>query len=214
MPWPITHILTAEIFYSPIFSHLDHRKFIIGTCFPDIRYPARLARDSTHIKHLSLSEIRSKPAFQAGLAFHSFVDEMWNQFVLHQNHHRLNDIPIDKPMIHTMKILQDKCLYSKSADWQQIANYFDDIVGEESAYGASKELIEQWHHMLRHYLRKPPNIDDLDMLSISLKPDLITRIEAYYLDYQEHQGLNRILLDFYEQAATYIKNYNSPEVDL
>ncbi len=206
MPWPITHILMAEIYYDPIFSNLDHRKFIIGTCFPDIRYPAGLPRKSTHIKHLSLSEIQSQSAFQAGLSFHSFVDEMWNAFILHKNHHRFDDIPIDEPMIHTMKILQDKCLYKKSTEWEQITDYFIDTVGEESVFGASKELIEQWHQMLRHYLRKPPNIKDLDMLSISLTPDLIAKIEAYYLDYQDHQGLNRILLDFYEQATNYIKN--------
>jgi hypothetical protein len=76
MPWPVTHILTAEIYYNGFFSHLDHKAFIIGTCFPDIRYPARLDRKSTHIKHLPLSDIQSQPAFRAGLLFHSYVDEM------------------------------------------------------------------------------------------------------------------------------------------
>ena len=206
MPWPVTHILIAELYYDPFFSHLDHKKFIIGTCFPDIRYPARLPRRSTHFKHLSLVEIQSKSAFQAGLTFHSYVDEMWNGFVLNKNHPVFNQIPDDKAMIHTMKVLQDKCLYEKSTSWVHIADYFGDSLPEEEDFGASEEMIKRWHQMLGDYLIKPANIDDLDMLSISLEPDLIDKIEKYYLAYQEHQSLNQILLDFYDQAAISITN--------
>lgn len=201
MPWPITHILTAEIYYDPFFSHLEHKSFIIGTCFSDIRYPAGLKRRTTHPKNLSLSEIQAKSAFQAGLAFHSFVDEMWNQFILQENHQIFDEIPHDKPMIHTMKVLQDKYLYKKSGDWSQIASYFEDILPEEKGFGVTKEMVERWHSILAFYLSKPPNIDDLEMLSISLDPAVIDKIEAYYLAFQDHQHLNRLLLDFYDRAA-------------
>lgn len=200
MPWPVTHILTAEIHYEPFFSHLDHKKFIIGTCFPDIRYPAGLPRTSTHANDLTLSEIQSKSAFQAGLAFHSFVDDMWNTFVLRENHHIFDEVPHNKSMIHTMKILQDKYLYSKSEDWSQIATAFEDPIPEEKAYGVSKEMIFQWHQMLKYYLSKPPNFDDLDMLSISLKPEIIDKISQYYLAYQNHDKLYSLLVNFYDQA--------------
>jgi hypothetical protein len=203
MPWPVTHILAAEIFYNPFFNHLDHKGFIIGTCFSDIRYPARLSRSTTHPKNLSLSKIQAKSAFQAGLSFHSYVDEMWNQFVLQENHHIFDEIPHNKPMIHTMKVLQDKYLYNKSGDWSQIANYFEDILPEEKNFGAAQEMVERWHSILAFYLSKPPNIDDLAMLSISLDPAVIKKIEEYYLAFQDHQHLNQLLLDFYDRAADF-----------
>ena len=200
MPWPVTHVLTAEIFYDGFFSHLDHKEFIIGTCFPDIRYPARLDRKSTHIKHLSLSDIQSQSPFRAGLLFHSYVDEMWNTLVLHKNAQIFNEIPHDKPMIHTMKVLQDKCLYYRLEDWSRIADYFKVTLPEERTFGASEGMIQRWHDILANYLRKPPNIDDLDMLSISLIPEMIEKIREYYLDYQDNQRLNQVLSDFYDQV--------------
>lgn len=200
MPWPVTHILVAEIYYTPFFSHLNHKKFLIGTCFPDIRYPAKLPRKSTHIKHLSLREIQSQPAFHAGLLFHSYVDEMWNACVLYNNGHLFGEIPHDQPMIHAMKILQDKILYGYQADWAHIAAYFGDTLPEEQAYGAGEEMIRRWHDLLSKYLNKPPGINDLDMLSISLSPDLVEKIGAYFLAYEDNMTLNIVLRDFYLQA--------------
>ena len=212
MPWPVTHILTAELYYEPFFSHLDHRKFIIGTCYPDIRYPAGLPRKSTHIKDLSLSEIQSKSAFHAGLSFHSMIDEMWNAYVLHKNGHIFTEIPHNRPMIHAMKVLQDKYLYKYLEKRSQMASYFEDPLPEESAFGVNKEMIERWHHMLTNYLSKPPSVDDLAMLSISLKPDIVNKIEEYFIAYQDNQRLKRVLLAFYNHIGHFdqkMKSHNS-----
>jgi hypothetical protein len=135
------------------------------------------------------------------LLFHSYVDEIWNGFVLHANAHVFNDLPNDKPMIHTMKVLQDKYLYNKSGDWSQIANYFEGILPEEKNFGATQEMVELWHSILAFYLNKPPNIDDLTMLSLSLDPAIIDKIEEYYLAFQDNQRLKSLLLDFYDRVA-------------
>ena len=201
MPWPVTHILTAENYYDSFFSHLNHEKFIIGTCFPDIRYPARLSRKNTHFKNLSLPEIQSKPAFQAGLFFHSYVDEMWNGFVLQKNAQIFSEIPADKTMIHTIKVLQDKFLYETGSNWSQVANYFTSIYPEEKDFGAGEKMVKQWHQMLAYYLSKPPNFNDLQMLNVSLAPDMVDKIGEYYQEYKDHQHLKSILLDFHEQAS-------------
>jgi len=203
MPWPVTHVLTAEIFYDGFFSHLDLKEFIIGTCFPDIRYPARLNRKSTHIKHLPLSEIQSQPSFRAGLLFHSYVDEMWNALILEKNAHIFEEIPHDQPMIHTMKILQDKFLYDRIEGWDRIADYFGSPLPEEGTYGASEGMIQRWHNLLANYLRKPPVIQDLDMLSISLSPEMIAKIRTYYLAFQNNSKLTRVLSDYYDRAVAF-----------
>ena len=203
MPWPVTHVLTAEIFYDGFFSHLDHKEFIIGTCFPDIRYPARLNRKSTHIKHLPLSNIQSQSAFQAGLLFHSYVDEMWNSLILEENAHIFEEIPHDQPMIHTMKVLQDKFLYDRIEGWNRIADYFGSPLPEEGTYGASEGMIQRWHDLLANYLRKPPVIQDLGMLSISLSPEMIETIRTYYLNFQNKAKLTRVLSDYYDRAVAF-----------
>ena len=103
-------------------------------------------------------------------------------------------------MIHTMKILQDKYLYDKSEDWSQIAVTFEDPIPEERAYGISREMINRWHQMLKYYMSKPPDFEDIDMLSISLKPKIIDKISQYYLAYQDHDKLIKILVNFYDQV--------------
>jgi len=55
MPWPATHILIAEKVYDQYFSHLDRKDFLLGTSFPDIRYPAKLNRHQTHLPNQVIS---------------------------------------------------------------------------------------------------------------------------------------------------------------
>lgn len=198
MPWPVTHILTAEKVFTEHFSHLDHQAFILGTCFPDIRYPAKIERKRTHFKHLKLSDIQSQSAFQAGVLFHSMTDGMWNGYM--QSHaETLNSIvPHNHAMLHVMKILQDGLLYERSPNWGQIANYFEVILPEEHDFGVDPGMLKLWHTMLAKYLRKPPHLGDLKMLKLSLPGDLIDTINDYYQTYQDNASLNRILNNFYD----------------
>jgi len=200
MPWPATHILIAEKFFDQHFSHLDRQAFMIGTCFPDIRYPANINRELTHFKHIPLSQIKSQSAFTAGLYFHTMVDSMWNAHVKDHRDGLFSEVPHHLPMIHTMKILQDKVLYPKLNDWQRIAAYFESTLPEEATFGASPEMVQRWHSMLAFYLSKPPTIDDLNMLTISLPPEMIKQIRACYLAFQENHTLTSIMAGFYDRA--------------
>lgn len=197
MPWPVTHILVAEKLYEQHFSHLDWKKFILGNCFPDIRYPAKINRKRTHFKDIPLEEIQSQSSFHAGVLFHSMVDHFWN---LHVREHRQGlflEIPHNQPMIHTMKILQDRYLYTKENGWREIAGFFDVILPEEGTFNASDEMVQRWHSLLANYLVKPPTIDDLDMLKMSLSASLVGEIRTYYRQYQENALLMDIMKDFY-----------------
>jgi hypothetical protein len=202
MPWPVTHILTAEKVFHEHFSHLDFQEFILGTCFPDIRYPAKIERKRTHFKHLKLSEVQSQSAFQAGVSFHSMTDGMWNGYI--RSHADIFDatLPHNHAMLHVMKILQDGLLYEKSRHWQEIANYFTIILPEEHNFGVSQPMLKLWHAMLADYLRKPPHIGDLKMLRLSLPSDLIDMITDYYQAYQDNRNLNHILSHFYDVVET------------
>lgn len=204
MPWPATHILVVEKVYTRYFSHLDRKAFILGTSFPDIRYPADIKRDQTHFNGISLAKIITKPAFEAGLYFHSFVDEIWNTFIRSHEAQLFSLIPHDRAMFHTMKTLQDLYLFDQSDNWQTIVDYFDTILPIESRFGASQEMVLRWHTVLANYLSKPPDIGDLSMLRLSLSTELINKIAGYYRHYQDNDTLKQIMTAFYDQVDTLI----------
>lgn len=207
MPWPATHILIAEKFFDQHFGHLNRKHFILGTCFPDIRYPAKIERGLTHFSSVSLSEIQSQSAFKAGLLFHSLVDGMWNIYIGEHEARLLSEIPHNRPMFHTMKILQDYYLYGKLDDWQRVTSYFGSVLPEEHTFGIIDTMVTRWHEMLGHYLLKPPNIEDLTMLSVSLPAALVGEIRTYYQQYQENATLIEILPGFYDQAERLLEEY-------
>ena len=198
MPWPATHVLIAEKCYAPFFSHLNHSDFIIGNCFPDIRYPAGIERDRTHINHASLTQIQTCTAFRAGVLFHNLVDILWNTYIRQNEAKLFTVIPHDRPMFHTMKILQDHFLYHEILDWKNIAAYFNAILPEEQEYGIGKTMIQQWHAMLKAYFGKPLDKSDLRMLSQTLPEELVRDIANYYDKFRENEILNMIMCAFYQ----------------
>lgn len=207
MPWPATHILVAHKLYAQYFSDHDLKTFVIGTCFPDIRYPGKIDRHSTHFKHVSLREIQSAPSFYAGLYFHSLVDHLWN---LHLHEHKdvvFQHIPHNTPMIHTMKILQDVSLYEKLSDWEPICQYFETLLPQELQFGVSERMVRLWHTTLSTYLRKPPDISDLEMLRISLPAEMIDQIGIYYRAYRDDPVLQRFLRAFFDRIDPLVEHY-------
>lgn len=204
MPWPATHILIAEKVFDTFFSHLDKKAFIIGTCFPDIRYPARIERGQTHLMNLSLAAIQVQPAFQAGLAFHSMVDGVWNGYVQAFSDTLFSVVPHNRAMLHVLKVLQDKYLYPTYDRWDQAADCFATVLAEERSFGIDEWMLHRWHDMLAYYLRKPPSKDDLQMLSISLPGDLVKKICHYYQEYENHPTLQHIMTGFYTDFESFL----------
>ena len=202
MPWPVTHILIAEAFYTPYFSHLDHQQFIVGNSFPDIRYPAKIDRHLTHFGVVPLEELQSTTPFRAGVLFHSLVDSLWNELLLHDNAELFAVIPHDKIMIHTMKVLQDRYLYERGKDWQRISGYFSKILPEEFNYGVEGSMVMRWHQVLRNYLRKPPQIEDLEMLKASLSLEMVENIRVYTQKYTSYRILKNQLVQFCDKVKT------------
>jgi hypothetical protein len=200
MPWPVTHILIAEALYDSRFSHLDFHGFILGTSFPDIRYPAKVDRGLTHLVVEDIAAIQGQISFRAGMMLHHFVDKLWNQFFLEDHRDLFERIPYDRSMIHTMKILQDRYLYIYGNHWGKISEMFNKTCEEEFQIGISGALIEDWHQMLKHYLVKPPQIEDINMLYRSLTAELVTAIQEYYIQYQNNQHLIKRLYQFYEHV--------------
>ncbi len=204
MPWPVTHILVAEKFWDSFFSHHDRSAFLIGTCFPDIRYPAQINRELTHFPDTHIADIDSRPSFQAGMHFHSLTDVLWNTYIRDRQTAIFAIVPHNRAMFHTLKILQDRYLYPKGNGWKQVASFFNAVLPEEQGFGIGSDMLNQWHQALAHYLSKPPTIKDIDMLSISLPDEMVSKIRTYYQTYEGHDQLRSILADFYSAIDTYL----------
>lgn len=206
MPWPATHVLVAETAYPLYFNHLDHQAFIIGTCYPDIRYPAQIERNLTHIHNVSIEEMRTQTGFRAGLLFHTYVDDYWNDYI-GQYKKRLYDIvPKHRPTFHTLKILQDRYLYDQLDTWSKIVAELETILPEELTFGASEQAVQDWHTMLRQYLIKPPQKSDLEMLFLTLPPDMVEDIHEFYTRFQGVPFLDNLLIAFYPEIKDYLEN--------
>ena len=213
MPWPATHILVAEKVFDSFFNHLDKQAFMIGTCFPDIRYPARVDRGITHQTNLNLASIQAQPAFQAGLSFHSLVDGLWNRYVQTHSETLFSVVPHNRAMLHTLKVLQDKALYPKYNDWDQVAAYFETVLPEQRTFGIEEVMLQRWHQMLAYYLQKPPSKADLKMLSVSLPDELVSKICDYYQAYENQPTVVQIMTGFYTDFESHLSEIERGDTD-
>ena len=213
MPWPATHVLVAETALPRYFNHLDHQSFIIGTCYPDIRYPAQIDRDLTHIHDVSIEEMQTQTAFRAGLLFHTYVDDFWNEYIAQYKARLYDIVPKHRPTFHTLKILQDCYLYDQLDNWAQIATALENILPEELTYGASEQAVRDWHDMIQHYLSKPPRKSDLNMLSLTLPPDMVEDINEFYTSFQGVPFLDNLLVKFYPEIKAHLESISVPAVN-
>lgn len=205
MPWPATHILIAEEYHDLYFKHLDHKNFIIGTSFPDIRYPANLKRGHTHFDQPTITEIQSENAFQAGMLFHSLVDNLWNEEFWQQSY-LANRIPHNPAMMHTLKILQDVFIYDRMEGWDQISDIFTKTIPEESLYGVPASMVIRWHRVLSQYLSKPPQFEDINMLELSLLSEVVDKIREYYQEYHSDPSLKAALIQLFDAVRISVVN--------
>lgn len=212
MPWPATHILTAETAYPAHFSHLKHADFVLGTVFPDIRYPARIDRDLTHIHEITLSEMGQESPFQAGLLFHTYVDDFWNQYIRNYANELFAIIPHTRPAFHALKILQDIYLYDQFDRWADVVGWLEMILDEELTFGASEELVRRWHEMLQSLLSKPPEDNDLSMLTLSLSVEMVEEIRTLLAQFRELDLVEKVLKGFYPIIKVNLLDRSSPAV--
>ncbi|OGM17010.1 hypothetical protein A2V55_02000 [Candidatus Woesebacteria bacterium RBG_19FT_COMBO_37_29] len=155
MAAPITHIVLTEKIYSKYFSNKNKKEFIVGTCIPDIRYLGVINRDKTHFENVFLKTILYKNSFDAGLLFHSLVDEIRANYMDSNNYYSL--FPNSNLITQASKIFEDNVLYNKISNWKEINDYFDKIYKSERDLGIKSEDIEKWHKLLKNYFRNHEN---------------------------------------------------------
>jgi hypothetical protein len=149
MAAPVTHILLAFQIL-PSLPDKDIKEFIIGTSFPDIRYLNCISREKTHVKNITLDDIkREESSFKAGMMFHALVDEIRDKFMKENNIYSL--VPKSMVTPHALKFNEDILLFNKISNWNNISEYFDTILPEELAL-VKNEYLQTWHKAIKRYI--------------------------------------------------------------
>lgn len=157
MSAPAIHIILGKKIYDKYCSDKNEADFIRGTSFADIRYTAKLDRNSTHFKSVTLEEIISANSFMAGLLTHSLVDLSRAQFV--RDNGMIETLPESKYIGQAVKCYEDSLLYNKLShqQWQAYVNYFKEYSDEEFTYNIPQEILERWHLSIINSIKQLPH---------------------------------------------------------
>ena len=119
MAAPITHIVLTDKVFNKHFSDKEKEEFYVGTSLADIRYLGVVERDKTHFKNLSLQDVINDNSFDAGLKFHSLVDEVREQFMRKHDYYSL--FPKSELLSQASKVLEDiiPCALAKTFKYIQ-----------------------------------------------------------------------------------------------
>ncbi|MFA4826972.1 MAG: hypothetical protein WC596_01800 [Candidatus Shapirobacteria bacterium] len=159
MAAPITHIVLTYKVFDRLFNVKDKAAFFVGTSFPDIRYLGITDRDKTHSHENNLAEVIVQSSFTTGVKFHSLVDRIRENFYRKHNIYPL--IPDSVYATQAIKIYEDILFYDRIKDWKTISGYFDQIHPEELSYNLKAEDVQRWHLLLKQYIQKQPDTDNI-----------------------------------------------------
>jgi hypothetical protein len=155
MASPIAHI----VFGKKIFERIPHinllwPEFVVGTSFPDIRYPAKINRELTHIPDPTEKEIPLDNSFLAGMYVHSLIDYKFA--------HAIEDLDLynwetgDPIYEAALKYAADRILVQNFQDRTETTSYFQSFYPQEYQYVSDKNIVVYWHHWLQEYITKGP----------------------------------------------------------
>lgn len=153
----ITHLALSEKLYDTYFSHFNKKDFYLGSVFPDIRYLQVIDRTLTHFSEITFTDVihPDNNSFNAGVKFHSFVDNERIKFMESNGLYAL--CPSSPYITQADKSLEDEIIYDSVTDWSQIGNYLvqpSEFISKE--YSIPEEKIIFWYSQIKNYcLQKP-----------------------------------------------------------
>ena len=154
---PVVHAYCAQQFFkTKRYTPWEQQLFMIGTLFPDIRYLARIPRTKTHTKWVTLQEIRStKDPFEAGLLFHSYVDEQRERIAQREKAYDVLAFIPKGSKGHFLKAVEDQLCYDR-LDVPSAISAMNRYAKNERRYKISSLYIHLWHFIIRNYLKQSP----------------------------------------------------------
>ncbi len=207
MSAPAVHIILAKKIYDKYCSDKNEADFIRGTSFADIRYTAKLDRNSTHFHKVTLTEIMSANSFMAGLLTHSLVDLSRAQFVRENG---LNEtLPESKYIGQAVKCYEDSLLYNKLSpkQWQIYIDYFKEYSDEEFTYNIPQETLERWHLSITNSIKQLPHKKNIiDFMTFVGSIDAEDEINRIFPLFEQNPKIKDTIFAYYENFDQIVKN--------
>lgn len=158
MPGPITHILCASLFLCSYSHHWNEKEFIRGTAIPDIRYLGVIEREKTHHKNVSIQQIQqTASSFQAGILFHSYIDDAYNHFM---ESHKV--CPKDSSSTYESTLFKcyvDYALYERSTTWNSIGTTLQEpsLSSDEMNFPVAPKNMHIWYNLIADFCSQKPS---------------------------------------------------------
>lgn len=205
MAAPITHIVLANKIYKKYFEDKDPQRFFVGTSFPDIRYLGGITREETHTNGLKISQLQILDSFEAGLKFHSLVDEIREAYVLDQGVYEIFEVKNKDVWVKqaSIKVLEDYLLYDEISDWDKYLTYFSSVLKEEISYGIKTDAIKKWHNILREYIKNRKFSDFLK--GVGFDKDRVAVFEETFESLKDNEGVCTVAHNFYTNFEDLLK---------
>lgn len=200
MAGPISHVIFAEKLQASRYARVDDNAFMLGNLFPDIRYLNVVDRMSTHHTCVTLDMIADeKDDFQAGILFHSYIDETREAFVksmgIYSRYHETHLISV------ALKLCEDLYLYSRSDNWDHYKALMSHIADEELATGIPIESLKKWHDIHAEYFVEPSLSTAHKFLEhLGFSSTQIKQIIDMCVQIQQTKEVDDYIDSFYEEA--------------
>lgn len=203
MAAPITHIVLTDKVFKKYFSNKDRQKFFVGTSLPDIRYLGCIAREKTHYKNVTLKDVLDRNSFDAGMLFHSLVDEVRERYMNKNGYYSL--FPKTYRAIQASKMFEDRILYNKVTNWPEIIDYFDKVYKEELDLDIKKDDIEKWHQSRKEYFARKPGDKEIIMFAVKTGfPSELGEEINNIIQNADTKAAKKIVLNFYDSFENHL----------
>src|SRR3989339_34370 len=204
MAFPIAHIVLAEKVFGRFFKDKNKKEFFVGTLFPDIRYFKIIEREKTHFRGLFLADLEKETAFNAGLKFHSILDQVREMFI------EENDVysfcPESGQIKRSLKALEDEIFYPLLENWPEYAGYLTEVLPEETAFGVEEKTVKKWHTLIREYLLEPPSEQSRqELFGLGFPNETVREINETVAKIKTDEKVTGILKKMYRNFETLLE---------
>lgn len=217
MAAPVAHIFCAlALLQSGALEIKDHKAFIIGTSFPDIRYLAKLPRNNTHNRKVTWQEVQNASSdFEAGMLFHSLVDEARIKQIEIKYNNKIPYVPAMR--CYMLKLFEDILLFDRVNNWKKVLSYFDEVLQEERDFGIPENKLREWHQFIQRYCSKKVSpshmqyiIETTPHFSLNMPklPAIISKTYTALVFYRfNKKSLINVLNHFYNNIIFYTQTH-------
>jgi len=218
MAAPVTHVILTQKVFSKHFKDKKREEFFTGTLFPDIRYLGAIKRSKTHSFNLSLEEAKKGNSFEAGLKFHSLLDETRSSFLKKQPE-RLYRAFIKSAAVKSkfnrkdwvlahqnLKLLEDEIHYEKIKNWGIYVDYLNNILKQELSFNIPRQIVRKWHRLLQEYFSQKPNDNSRKkmLLGFNFSKKAIQKENLVIKKLKRNSYLQRKIAEFYNKFEEFL----------